>query len=338
MDEKTQETTVEDLGHLSRKTIITTLTVLGIIALFLATTSLLVQPKTETSVFGLFDPGVSSIQAEPENSIDVLVVGDSIALNSYLPYETWHDYGYTSHVLSTLGQKLPDSDTTLHLALRNQHPKVILFEVQPLLAGTTFDDVLLSVSCRVFPVFRYHSRWRELTSVDFTLQQQEYERSPYHGAKPEYTIEPVSKRTLDAYMRPTLEWASIDAFSAWYFKQILGYCRSVGATPVLYSAPCPKNWNMAKQNAMTAWADEQGVDYYDLNLLVDEIGIDWATDSTDGGEHLNVFGATKLSRYLGKLLDETYKLPDHRNTEGYEQWDEDYELLHEGAVPVLAID
>lgn len=329
MEKTPADTPREDLAHLRPKTVATALMVVGIMIVLLALASLLVQPKTETSVFGLFDPGVSGIQAEPENSIDVLVVGDSLVLNGYLPHEAWHECGYTSYVLSTLGQKLPDGNTILHLALHNQRPTVILFEAEPVMAGTTFDDVLLSATCRVFPVFRYHSRWRELTSVDFTLQQQEYKRSPYHGCKPEHASEPVSKRTLAAYMKPALEWASIDAFSGWYFEQMLGYCRSVGATPVLFSAPCPKEWSMAKHNAMSAWAEEHNLDYYDLNLATDEIGIDWETDFTDGGEHLNVRGATKMTLYLGKLLDEYYKLPDHRNNESYALWDEDYEMLHE---------
>lgn len=323
--EQTQDTRSGQHGGL--KAWVTALAVAGVLLAALVYTSLLMQPKSNTSIFGNFDPAVSGVQAEPQDSIDVLVVGDSLALNGYFPHVIWHDYGHTSYVLSTLAQKLPDGNTSLHLALRNQHPTVVLFEVQPLFEGTTFDDALMGKASRVFPVLRYHSRWRQLSPVDFTLKQQEYMHKYRHGAHPEHAVVPVDEQTLAAWLAPTEQCAEIDAFSGWYFAQMLDYARAAGATPVLISIPCPSSWDMAHHNAMTAWAQEHGVDYYDFNLATDELGIDWSTDSKDGGEHLNVNGANKLSDHIGQLLTETYGVTDHRGDASYAQWDTDYEQI-----------
>ena len=52
-----------------------------------------------------------------------------------------------------------------------------------------------------------------------------------------------------------------------------------------------------------------------INALkdIDEIGIDFTTDTFDYGQHLNVQGAEKLSKYLGRVLDNRYNLDDHRS-------------------------
>ena len=39
----------------------------------------------------------------------------------------------------------------------------------------------------------------------------------------------------------------------------------------------------------------------------DEVGIDYSNDTYDGGLHLNLYGAEKMSRYFGKLLRENFK-------------------------------
>ena len=43
-----------------------------------------------------------------------------------------------------------------------------------------------------------------------------------------------------------------------------------------------------------------------------KIGLDWSTDTYDGGAHLNVSGAEKLTSYFGAILRETFGLEDHR--------------------------
>ena len=79
---------------------------------------------------------------------------------------------------------------------------------------------------------------------------------------------------------------------------------------------------MEHHNALELWAAEHDVAYLDLNLQSDAIGIDWSTDSKDGGDHLNASGAEKFSRYMSVILDEEYDLPDHRGDPAYETWNQ----------------
>ena len=67
------------------------------------------------------------------------------------------------------------------------------------------------------------------------------------------------------------------------------------------------------------YANEHDVDYYNLKNYVDEIGIDYSVDTYDGGLHLNLTGATKLSEFFANLLKKNYDLTDYKGDEIYEE-------------------
>ena len=69
-------------------------------------------------------------------------------------------------------------------------------------------------------------------------------------------------------------------------------------------------------------AAELGLDYIDLNVGEGRVGVDWAKDSYDAGDHLNASGARKVSTAVGALLAERYGAPDHRGDDSYSSWAE----------------
>ena len=108
-----------------------------------------------------------------------------------------------------------------------------------------------------------------------------------------------------------------------YLTKIYELCEENEIELVLVTTPAPDNWTYAKHNSVSDWADENDVKYLDMNLNVDEIQIDWAKDTRDGGDHLNFLGATKLTAYFGSYLKDNYDLTDHRQDEVYSSWNED---------------
>ena len=59
----------------------------------------------------------------------------------------------------------------------------------------------------------------------------------------------------------------------------------------------------------------------DYNELKEEIGLDAAADFRDG-EHLNDYGAAKVTRHFGSWLKSQYELPDRREGQQDNSWDE----------------
>ena len=61
----------------------------------------------------------------------------------------------------------------------------------------------------------------------------------------------------------------------------------------------------------------------------DDMGIDWNTDTMDGGNHMSFDGSKKTTAYLEDFLKSNYTLTDHRDDERFESWkkyNEEYEL------------
>ena len=63
---------------------------------------------------------------------------------------------------------------------------------------------------------------------------------------------------------------------------------------------------------ITEYAEKNDLLYVNLLAARDEIGLDFTTDTYDGGLHLNLAGAEKLSHYFGKILRDECGLESRR--------------------------
>ena len=68
------------------------------------------------------------------------------------------------------------------------------------------------------------------------------------------------------------------------------------------------------------FAEENDLTYINFLKAQDEIGLDWSKDTYDGGLHLNLAGAEKLSQYFGEILSEDMGVPDRRNEENLQKY------------------
>ena len=70
----------------------------------------------------------------------------------------------------------------------------------------------------------------------------------------------------------------------------------------------------------------------DLKIInfntIEDLNIDYSHDLYNCN-HINVWGATKFTRYFAKYLDQTYNLADHRNDKKYSSWQKEYERFTE---------
>ena len=67
-------------------------------------------------------------------------------------------------------------------------------------------------------------------------------------------------------------------------------------------------WYDEYESQVVEYAEAHDLDYYNFTTVTEEIGLDYNEDTYDGGLHLNLFGATKLSKYFAKILKENYLL------------------------------
>ena len=99
-----------------------------------------------------------------------------------------------------------------------------------------------------------------------------------------------------------------------YLEKMRVLCEEKGIQLILIKAPSLAPEWYASQNAQVVeYAEKHNLPYINFYELLDETGIDYETDTYDGGLHMNLSGAGKLSDYLGNVLTNEYGIEDYRN-------------------------
>ena len=300
---------------------------LGILFAILCLLSKVFIPKNNTLEAGMGrrKQPASGILTEPENTIDVLVLGDSESFNSYIPLELWNQYGFTSYVCGTPAQRISNSYEYLQYAFNKQRPKIVILEANNLYTKNGVVRRIKEYIDKKIPAFEYHDRWKSLSKEDFYKSSEYTEIVNDKGYRYSNKVRIVKKSKRENFMQVNENAKNIPGYNKKILKEIKDYCDKNNAKLILYNSPAPANWNYNKHNGVEKLAKSLGVEYIDLNLKVDELKINWKKDSQEKkGEHLNYTGAMKVTNYLGNYLKSNNELPDHRQDENYKSWDEAY--------------
>lgn len=289
--------------------------------------SMVLTPNGEVYNIVDVEKKTSYVSRLPENTIDVIIVGDSETYSAFNPLQMWKEHGVTSYICGTHAQRLCDTLRILEESLKTQTPQLIVLESNCLFrsAGTKpqmTDKTLHEVSQKL-PVFEYHNRWKQAFAMLNPIEAKKLEREHVRkGFKLRTDVVPYSG---EEWMYETEERKEFGEGAEEYLTKIYKLCESNDIELVLVTTPAPDNWTYAKHNSVDDWASEKGVTYLDMNLNHEEMQIDWSKDTRDAGDHLNLSGAMKLTTYFGKYLQDNYTLTDHRQDEIYSSWNEDLE-------------
>lgn len=166
-----------------------------------------------------------------------------------------------------------------------------------ILASMTEEEQFLSY---VFPILRYHSRFDQLTQEDFTYLFQ-VKNNTFNGFQLHTEVEPSGalpvKRVLADYRFGDICYE--------YLDKLRVLCEENGTKLILVKAPSLyPYWYEEYDAQIREYAKKHGLSCYNFAEQTDEIGLDFAADTYDGGYHLNLSGANKLSRYFGEILVE----------------------------------
>ncbi len=281
--------------------------------------SVMVNPDNTGAGVDKFDKVVIDADSENENSIDVVVIGDSEAYRSIIPPEMYRKYGFTSYVAASPAQKTYQSYDMLEAILERQKPSVCILEPNVLFRDYSIVSSVWPRFERTFPIFKYHNAWKGVFDSDY-----KYDDLSFDSFKGYRYIDSVKATKNVNYMVQTDSTEPISTSNTNDFRRIYELCKKNDIKLLLLRTPSIKNWSYAKYDAVRQLAEKYKVKFIDLNMD-NSIGIDWTQDTYDKGDHLNFSGAEKVTDFLGAYLDKRYDLPDHRGDKEYASWEKSVE-------------
>ena len=275
----------------------------------------------------------------PNNSIDVLAVGSSQVIKGFSSLELYNNYGISAYGLGTEQQSFANTYAWIKESLKTQNEKVICFEIKMLFEETPeaqnrkgVDNMKFSLNklecilndsiekksytnflSYVFPITRFHSRWKELDKVDYTKI---HETKCYRG----YSIdsELSGNNDYDTLNKSIVkEREPFNENTLKYFYKIVNFCKEKNIGLILIKNP-DKDWDEERYNTISRLAKENNLTYLDFNTeeLSNDIKFDYSKDC-ENTNHLNIYGSEKVTNYIGKFIIENYNIEDKREKEEY---------------------
>lgn len=268
-----------------------------IFALLLALFSWYFIPKDNTPEAGIQDYTASGFLAEEPDSLDYVILGDSVPLCAFSPQVMEQAQGIPGYVCATTGQDLLKSQRFLKAFLKNQSPRVVILEANHLYRDFTALDRCVAVLEDALPLLRYHDGWKFLKPGTALSSVQYTQRIPERGYYEKVGIVPAP---TGEYMIPGEGVNPVPDSCRRAVARIQALCAREGAQLLLLSAPSAANWDYYSHNGVEALARELSIPYVDMNL--EDVSIDWSQDTVDAGDHLNGTGARKASSWLAEFL------------------------------------
>lgn len=296
-------------------------------------------------------PRIKGFYKEKESSIDIIALGNSNVGRGFSPITLWDKYGITSYDLGTSNQTISLAYYLFKETLNYQKPQVIVLDMNSLfqekdapegeyrklfdnlkLGSTKLEAIFdqdLGISNKsklsyVFPIFRFHSRWSELNEEDFKLMSyNKYDDIAYKGM----AVSSVKKAYIDKnnYMGVKQDENSvIPDKNLKYFEKIVKICDKNNIKLLLIEIPSTYTWSLDKSNKTVELAKKYKLQFIDYNLKenINRIKFNDSEDYADGGYHLNVVGAEKITNDLGQILVKKYNCINHKDDEKYAHWNE----------------
>jgi len=308
-----------------------------VLAIVLQVLSQAVFTKGDAATYNNKYANAYSYMLEPENTIQVAAFGNSDLYSAIAPTVVWQTAGITSTNVASPLQSVRQSYMMLEQFLKKQSPQVVVIETDMLYKhqpdrdrdyskeqGEQALDTLFDMTDAErmddfiksrFSIFVFHDKWKAL----FKTQKMAERDLASHGYHLSLKVKPFK---LEDFMKKSDNLDTMTYVQEQGITDVINLCKSKGIQVLLMEMPSMNSWSYERHNAMEAFAKAQGVRFLDFNVLWDELGISEKTDFRDRGNHMNYYGAQKVSAYYGEYLAQEFGLEDLRGNADYSFWDD----------------
>lgn len=306
--------------------------------------------------------------AEPENSLDVVLMGASDVFTGYSAAYAYDLYGFTSYPYALDATPGSLYRSQLREILKHQDPKLILVEIN----GVLYDDPVLQTHDAgllryihnipfswnkvrtvmelvprenwyyyLFPLAKSHSDWKKIPDQLDQLQYHNWVSRNGSVLKGNVTMIHAFEAPAHRDVSQDMSTAPLEPESEKHLRAFLDFCREEGLDNVLFVrfphiVGSDWNYNRFRQcnEAERIIVEEYGYPFVNLERDYAQIGLDYSQDFYNE-DHVTVEGQKKLTQCLSRILVEEYGIGESQLTdvqrENWETAAEYYGLFYDYA-------
>lgn len=286
---------------------------------------------------------IVNLYEQPEDTVDVLVLGTSLGYTGVNTNVLWEEYGIAAYDLCCAEQPFWISRFYLEEALKTQSPELIILDAK---ASTykqeyskrgrtilsTFGIRDVSVRLRAIlacvgeeDFLSFALAWPQIHSNYKDVTPEHFRYPPDNGGRGSNWKGYIESTVTEQHERPSLVWTEnrtpMQARERQYLEELLALAQEADIPVLVVGIPNPDYANdHLYYNDLFAVAKEYGARVINYNDPKERVRLTYSSDFSDW-QHLNIKGSVKLTRRLGSDLLKYYDLPDRRGDERYQSYD-----------------
>ncbi len=295
---------------------------------------------------GDYQSTTNRLYESENNTIDAVFLGSSHVYCSVMPYILWENYGMSAFDMSISGQDRESTYYHIKEVLKTQNPKVICVDMGGIvydgygIEGNLYRNMLsmklsknnidlINASVPEEERFNFITRWPIIHTRYAELQKYDFKTFDFSVfGRGEVVPLEVNPQVKDMEIIGYEGIGEIPEDKKEWIDRLIQLSVEEDFELVFFNAPFRMDINQKGiYNAIGVYLEEKGIPFFDFNQEDTLPTIDYATDFVDHA-HLNIYGAEKLTTFLGEFLVNNYEFEDHRGDENYIFWDLDAAYCH----------
>lgn len=287
---------------------------------------------------------------EEDNSLDVVLVGNSTLREGYSPLTAWKEEGIMSRGFSSSPTHPEVIKVAIKEIMRKYSPKAIFIDLNGLTFQHRSDSTFfikqyykslpdgehkkeletiysyLENSDNEFELFNNHNNFRQQQYWESLVYQDQFKTKGY---QPNKRIQEVSPVRVDETVLP------LNEDGEYYFNEIISECQKYQSQTKFIFGKMPKYNDVlgADEFRQSEYMfktienrlKDTGFEYMNFTKDIEKLNLNPKTDYKDN-DHLNHLGALKFTRYFSKYIKDDLKIELKEKTEvSISSFDECYE-------------
>ena len=286
--------------------------------------------------------GIYGFFKEPEDSLDVILIGPSTIYTAFYSPLAYEEQGITSYSLSTSTMTAALYRYAAEIAVEEQHPQLLVFDTwsfcyekqQDETSLRKFLDALpdsevkraaieeivpeeLKSSFR-YPFQKYHSSWDRIGELIQVLRDKIDISLRGYSVTKNYATTP----NVQMYRKEEGEYLVTEK-GLTYLRILLDYLKEAGVEHALFIRTPEMTGYQATDtyHQMIEMIREAGYDFLNTNAAIEDMGLELGHDFYNTS-HLNIFGTEKFTRFLAGYMVHKYNLQTDHTEAVKKEWEE----------------